>query len=323
MKPTDVKQFHDDLKAAIIAGAPVEIGEKSGARSSKLTLAKLGQLESSMQNLLSSDQSSGSETDKTNKKSSLSQLTALQRDFPKRYRAALLTFAQTHSMVPVLDGLSVRSIAQAQVSQVMRRAFIYLVVLLAVAYCGLSFFRSNLIPQIDDLRAEIALAAGNVTPERFESTLWLPVIVVLVGCGLLLLVLGMLVGGAFRVSMCLGGSHYVRCRTSNSAIRTLQLLLGTGLPVDEAVSISCDLTGADAKVRRDIQAVAKDPPNTLHLKSLARYLMISANQRLAYLTVAAPTALICSVGGGVALIYCLVLFWPVVTLLRELSGVGI
>ena len=323
MKLTDVKQFHDDLKAAVIARAPIEIGETSGSRTGKLTIAKLDHLERLVLPHLSKENSDGANPGDSIEKTALDQAFNSDPELPKRYRAALHTFDRTGSMVPVLEGFSAKGIAEAQVSRVMQRALLYLVLLLAVAFWGLSIFKSRIIPQIDDLRADISNAAGTMAPERFDANLWLSWVVPVVGCGLLLLVVWMLLGGAFKISMWLGGNYYVRCRTLTSAIRIMQRLLEAGLSVDEAISMSCDLTGADAKARRDIQAAVQDPPDAQHLKSLAGFSMISANQRLAYLTATAPTALVCWVGGGVALVYCLMLFVPLVTLLRDLSMVGI
>ena len=63
MNPTDVTQFHNDLKAAIIARAPLEIGETSGRATGRLTLKKLGDLETSVQSRFSTREGAGTDVD--------------------------------------------------------------------------------------------------------------------------------------------------------------------------------------------------------------------------------------------------------------------
>lgn len=319
METIDVKQFHNDLKAALIAGAPIEIGDDSRGFAGRLSLARIGDLQDSICRRIPNENSSKNDSESFNKPGALNQAIVSEPGLPTRYRAALQVFDQTGSMVPVLDGLTARSLAQKQVSRVLRRAFLYLVVLLAVAFWGLTLFQRKILPLVDDLRADISLAAGTVPPARFDEMLILTIIIGLIGCGLVLMVVWLLLGGASKVAMCLGGRHYVRCRVSRSAIRTLQLLLSAGLPVDDAVSVSVDLTGADAQVRRDVQVAAESPHKATQFKTLADYFKISAEQRLANMKVAAPTVLICTVGGVVTLAYCLVLFLPIITILKELT----
>ena len=318
----DISRFHNDLKAAILARAPVEIDEKPHPRSSPLTLEELDHLEGLLCPHFSNGASGTTGSDANVSACNLEQVLIAKPDLPPRYCAALRTFGLTDSMIPVLDGLSTRRIAQNQITQVVLRAFIYLILLFAIAFYGLVLFKSKIIPLVDELRVDIALAAGISPPEPFGESAWITLIVATVGIAFVSLVLWMSLGGATKIAMYLGGTHYLRCRVSNSALRTMQLLLNAGSPVEEAVAISCELNAADDVVKQGIQAVAGELYGNEQLNSIGDYLEISANQRLAYMNIAAPSALICTVGAVVSLTYCLVLFWPVITVLHDLTRLG-
>ena len=317
MNPTEAKRFHNELKAARIAGVPIEIDEEPDPFSRRLSLKQLDELKISNPN-----PSNSNSDDARSQLAALSQAIATEQGLPKRFQAALQVFDQTGSMVPVLDGLSVQCISRQQVSRVMRRAFIYLIVLSAVAVSGLLIFKSRIAPFIVELRIEIA-QSGSTKSEQFDLTQWLALIITVIGCMLVLFAIWTLFGRASRIAIWLGGDHYLRCRTSASAIRTLQLLLDRGLPVNDAVSICCDLTGADKRMRKEVESAVQNSQSAQNLYSLSDYLSILASQRLESMRVTAPTTLICSVGGIVALVYCVAIFWPIIALLKDLMKAGI
>ncbi len=302
-----IKQFHTELKAALAAGVPIEID--GGDRFGQLTFAKLDQLENSLK------QDAG-------ENETLTQTADSHPELPYQYRAALRTFDQTGSMLPVLEGLTVQNIARQQVSKILRWSFVYLFVLLLAAFLGLMLFDFRVVPAIDGMRADMLLPAAINAPERFDVTPWLPTIVTVLGCGLIVLLIWILLGGTTKTAMWLGGRRFVQCRTSTTALRIIQLLMAAGMDVEDAVKISCDLIDADPKVRRDIQVAVQDPDHATGLGTLADYLTISANHRLAYMKVATPIGLVCTVGGTIALVYCLTIFWPIISMLRDLSTAG-
>jgi hypothetical protein len=152
---------------------------------------------------------------------------------------------------------------------------------------------------------------------------WFPVIVGVFGLGWLTFLIIILSGGASKVAMWLGGNHLVRCRLSTLALRATQMLVDAGTPMEEAVMISCDLVGADARARNEIRNAVAVPGNAQNLDTLADYLTVAGNDRLAYMELTTPMALISILGGAVALVYCVAIFWPIISLLKDLSTAGI
>lgn len=308
---TDFKRFHNELKAAIVARVPIEIGGQNLVGSSGcLTMAKLDRLESVMQPLLTGDQP-------------LKQVLDTQPELPSRYRAALRVFDQTESMVPVLDGLTTRRLAQRRITRILRWTFFYLMLVLLIAFLGLRFFDSAIVPVVHDMRADMLLPAAINAPERIDPLPWMPVIVAVLGVGFVITSIWLLIGGASKAALWLGGNHYVRCRTSTTTIQTLQMLMATGMDVDEAVSISCDLSGAETTTCREIQIAAKDLKKSGQLDSLCDYFTILASQRLAYMKVGTPIALISTVGGGVVVLYAVLIFWPIISMIKDLATAGL
>ena len=317
MRPIEFKQFQGDLEAAVVAGAPLEIGDDSAGVGGKLTLAKLDQMQYVIQPHL-------------DKNESLDQILAAHPDFPKRYKSALQVFHQTGSMTTVLDGLATRKIAQRQVGRTLRWAFVYLMVLLAVAFAGLFLYSSKVVPVVNNMQADMTLpSAINVdTSNRIDVTRWSGPLVLIFGGSLVGLLLWSCVGGASRIAMWLGGTKYVRCQTSKTALRTLEMMVeneSEGAAISDAnrigewVTTCCDLVGADTTVRQEVQHAARTPSD---LGSLSDYMGMSANHKLAYLKVATPIGLVTVFGGLVALSYCFVILWPIFLMLRDLSTIG-
>ena len=144
----------------------------------------------------------------------------------------------------------------------------------------------------------------------------------MLGVGFVLVLIWLLYGGARKAALWLGGNQFVRCHVSATAIQTLQMLTSSGMEVDQAVSISCDLTGADQRTHREIQAAAQYPEKSRHWGSLADYFSILASRRLAYMRVTTPIALIASFGGAIAGLYGVLIFWPIISMLKDLATAG-
>ncbi len=317
MLPIQFKQFQGDLEAAILAGAPLEIGDAKDGISGKLSLSKLDQMQYVIQPHL-------------DKNESLEQVITAHPELPKRYQAALQVFDRTGSMSTVLDGLTTRSIAQRQVGKTLRWAFVYLMVLLTVSFTGLYLYSINVVPVVNDMQSDLTLPSKIKvdTSERFDVTRWTAPLVLVYGSVLIGLLFFGCLGGTSQIAMWLGGTKYVRCRTSTTALRTLQMMMETNT-VNETnsaanqaarwASVSCDLVGADEVVKRTTELASREPKE---LNSLADYMGLSAKHKLAYLKVATPIGLVTVFGGLVALAYCFVILWPVFLMLRDMSTIG-
>lgn len=310
MNPTSFQRFQNDLKATLLAGVPVEIGSKDSVSSNnRLTIAELSHLESLILPGITSNES-------------LTETLDSQPEIPARYRAALIVFDRTASMLAVLDGLTIRRFAQGQAKRVLRWTLIYLLILLAVAFVGMRLYTTQVLPALALMRADMLLPAAINAPDRFDLMPWLPIIVQVLGWSLLVMLVLMLAGGASKIAMWLGGNHFVRCRLSTMALRVTQMLVEAGTPIDEAVTLSCDLTGADARVRRNIRTAVEASHRAQNLDALADYLTIVGNDRLAHMKMTTPIALVSVIGGGIALLYCVTIFWPIISMLKDLSTAG-
>ncbi len=308
MKPSESQRFHDSLRAAVVAGVPLRMGPKNR----QLDLHSLDRWQEALASHSGQTGSSGP--------------VALKWGFdsnpglPVGYRAALKVFLQTQSMSTVLDGLTVRRSAESKAMRSMRWAFIYLFLLLTVAYVGLSLFNNQVIPVVDEMRADLLLPAAIHAPARFDVTPWMPWATTILGWSLVLILVGAALGGARWLLGRLGGQRYVHDCIAATTLRILQILVESGMPVDEATQVSCELTGAERLVQSELKTVAEFPDQ---FESLASYLAISAERRLEHLRFATPIGLVCTVGGGVALLYCLAIFWPILSLLKDLATAGI
>ena len=311
MNQMESTRFHDDLRAAVVAGVPLKIGERE---SKLLTLAKIDQLE----NQISPKLSTGNAIDERTRQQFFDSLT----EFPLRYRAAIQVFDRLGSMTPVLDGLTAQILAERRVAGTLRWSFSYLLLLLLLAASGLSLFLVWVVPAIESMRADLLLPAAIDAPPRLDLIQWLPGVIVAFSFCFGLLVVWLLTGGVAKVAMWLGGRHFVRCQTSKTTLRTLNALVDSGMPIDLAVSTGCDLTGADAIIRRDIQSSAPAAISPAQLQTLTNYLTISANQRLTSMSAAAPIALVATVGGVIGLIYCVSIFWPMIAMIKDMATVG-
>ena len=133
------------------------------------------------------------------------------------------------------------------------------------------------------------------------------------------MILGAALGGVRWAVLRLGGHRYVHDCVSATALRILQWLADSGMPAEEAARVSCELADADPVVETEIKASAQFPEQ---FGTLADYLAISADRTLEQLRIATPIGLVCTIGGGVALVYCLAIFWPILTMLKDLATAG-
>lgn len=286
----ELERFHSDLMAALETRVPLEIGESSIVR---LTKSKLNRFRESVVASLG----------ETPEPESLDQLNDLSSNLPKRYLAALRTFAQTESMAPVLDGLTIRVTSMRKIKRLLRRVLLYLSFVLAAALLGLLIFSSNVSPVIEAVRTDTFLQQEELA-NRFDFIQWLPTFTVALAVMLILLVIWMLLGGATRTAMWLGGRKYVRCWTSATALRIMQLLSDKGMDVKDALQVSCDLAGVDGVGRRELQSVvlhdqAEGSTNLAQsdLQSFGNYLLVLSEHRLERMRLSVPIVLIALLGG--------------------------
>jgi len=150
---------------------------------------------------------------------------------------------------------------------------------------------------------------------------------------LLLMLIWLAIGGATRTAMWFGGRQYVRCLSSATALRILQLLVDKGMGFNQAMEVSCDLAGVDSVGRREIGNViqqhqqddSQPGPATSEgdLKAMANYMLVLAEYRIGKLQFSAPVVLVAFFGGVITLAYCTAIFSPIVNLLWDLKFMGV
>ncbi len=309
MNSNSFLRFHNDLKAALVAGIPLELGSAGSGIGKRLTIDRLSQIEKVVAPSISEEDSS------VNTIKSLSKV-------PARYAAAFQVFERTDSMPIVLDGLTTRGQARFEATRTLRWTFIYLFFLLVIAFAGLWLYTWRVLPMLALMRADLLLAAAVNAPPQFDPTPWFPLLVYLLGGTCFLFLILILSGGSTTVAMWLGGNQYLRCRLSTFSLRLTQILSDGGMPKEEAVAVACELSGADAKVRRKLQDTIADSSQAQNLESLADYLTLAGSDRLAHMGTTSPIVLVSVIGGAVALFYCLAVFWPIISILKDMTTLG-
>lgn len=296
------QQFHDDLRAAVDAGVPLEIGSSRGGPD-RLTVSRLESLHTKF--IAAFDESG---------KPDVSELSVAVESLPIRFRAAFQFFSHTGIMSPVLAGLSVRPIARAQAEQAIAWMWRYLALIVVAAFAGFYLFSSTVAPLIAELRADMENKRLQVA-QPIEDFLppWFNLLPLL---GILLLVL--LVWGALgqvkRWSYWLGGKTYIQVRLQNSMVRTIPLLMSVDLPKDEAVRISRELVGLEDESEID-RILNEDSPWLAKSDQLS----CLANRVLLKLKFRTPIVMVAILGGIIGLVYCALIFYPISSLLQEIG----
>ena len=309
MDQIDLEQFHDDLKAAVIADIPLVVGQDH-----RLSVTELEKLQRQLEAVIQDPQRS---VDKANRE------WWHVETLPAWYQAALSVFARTGSMLPVLEGLSVRPLAIRDIIRALRWTFIYLLIVATTALLGMCMFEVWVVPAIEYFREDLFLPAAIEAMPRFDVLPWLPWIIGVLALGVVSGVLAMLVGSIANLTTWLGGRRYVCCAISMTVLRISQSLVEADVAVDDAVSIGCELTGADSTVRREVQSMIQGCDQPYAIGQMADCLRLTANSRLARMKIVTPVLLTAILGGGLAVIYCLIVFWPIVSLLKDLPRAGV
>ena len=284
------KQFHNDLKAAIKMGVPIKIGLPSD----------------DLEHLESNDAAASNPSATSS----------------ERYASAKSIFAGTQSMVSVLDCLSVTASARRQVSKVLRRAFLYLFFFLLVAAWGLWLFTRSIAPTITAMREDLTKLAAINVPDSYDPIPFSFLLIKIITASLIAMMIWFCIGGITRLTMWMGGSSYVRHSQIATALRTIQQLFASGMEMEEAIqNASVSITDRD-DFRAELKSIIGNEVTQERLHTLAEFHSVSARQRLSHLRVSTPMVLVSLFGGGFALLYCTTVFWPIASLIYDMTTMG-
>jgi hypothetical protein len=271
--------FHQSLRASVVAGTKLDLGLVHPQASGDLpslggvaTIAKINALESA---------------------------TTTAENLPDGYLTALRIFEQTGRIDLALDSLSLRRTVASELSRVLRPAWFYLALLLALATVGMIVFAAYSAPKVATMRADMAL-----TPRVTVSEAWISLsqlqslflVLPLLAGGLI--GLGFSVNASARLAMLVGGRQYLEDRR-----RQLKAIVEHATPDD---SSSVD-----------------NSPRQSRLQLLSENYGFRASSRLSRMRIGLPALMIAVIGGSGVLVYCLLLFGPLISLMRDMTTVAV
>ncbi|MCC9643929.1 hypothetical protein LOC71_16710 [Rhodopirellula sp. JC740] len=293
--PIDWSVFDDGLAAAVMVKIPIHLGS-GGHHGGRLTLEKLELL----------------------RKLPASQL-------PARYRVAREIFSRCGNMQIVLDGLTHNDRSEQRLSRILWGSLIYLVVLAVLGYAGLAFYLMFVAPNVNALRGDMALVPETPDTARLDPIISvLPTVLTIAPIAFVLVCLGLWVtGGVSGWARRLGGSAFIRDQATSVAMRLIAWMTRSGVPMDDAVRLSCELIGSERSTRLQIENTMRGR----HAKSvgepalmrLANHFQTSASNRINVLRVVLPLLLTAAIGGTGVLAYSLAIFHPLISLIEDLS----
>ncbi len=288
---TTQEDFFSNLSVAVSAKAPLEVGqcEQKIDRLSEKKLQSQGEL------LKSSS----------------------------RMRAALEVFQLTGSMGTVLENLCLRTSARLRIVRLFRRTFVYLVVLTLVAIVGMMLFRERMLPEMQAMHHDLLTMAGTLAAQDrpltalgdFSAAATIVFLVFLV-----LLLLWMVMGGMIGTANLLGGKEYLRFKSLSTAIQSLRLLLACGVSCEKAIVLSAELAALDDQGKAElVVGLGNEDSSPADLFAWSQFLRIASQRCWLRLQRWGTFVVVGVVGGMIALIYCLLVFSPLVALLYDLS----
>lgn len=305
MKPIDWQRFHDDLRAALRANVPMRNVDGS--------FLKTGQLDKYFSQL-------GSQEEQELEAAAIRTQLASDKSLPEWFAPASEIFARTGTAVPVLEGISAADEAANDVNRAMRWTFIYLLLLLVTALAGLVLFYCAGASSLEAFRQDLELPPSPVKGRSsFDTLTLLPRFMIGLAIVLATGLIALLAIGTKRFSMWLGGKRFVRYAMSSTILRIALTISRTGIPHSESIGLACDLVGYDTTARKDIEALVRGTKDDKTIEQMANCQRQSAHQCLIRMKVATPALLITLLGGSLAFIYCMIMFLPIVSMLKDMA----
>lgn len=290
MSSGDSKIFHENLRAALRAGAELEIGER-WTQSDALTMNRLDQYISTP---ASADPG------------------RFDGSVPPRLLAAQAVFDQLNAMDVVLTGLHQSYLERERAKKALRWITIYLWALIVTAAVCLGLFFDRVLPVVEQIRNDLRIESS-----AWNASGWLSTLVWIMAGLATIATVAMALGLVQRISFWFGGNRYVRGRLSASAIEIRRRLQEAGMNSESAVRWSCQLIGADAVIARQVGNAVGD---STQLRSIAEYHELNAARQYHHLKTTAPMSMVTLVGGTIALVVGVTVFWLIISMFGELMA---
>ncbi len=336
-----VESFHRALQAALSARVALELGqvvrpdrgspERVGSDESRsslkfptgrLTLRKLHALQAFTQASASAQPGRPADPSEV--------LTAAfgerAGDLPQKYVNGFSVYLLTGRTDLVLDAMSLDLRAQQELSRVARPSLAYLAVLVLTGALGSGVLAFMLLV-VDELRDDLLLvphplaASSVVTPWITESQLFLlPWIALPV---LLIALASLLTPVSAAVAKCLGGFGYLSSQRRAMAARVEHALVQSGIEGAQAEQTASGLVGSQPRRTRTLPAVSPSDSSSSDLQRSrlqAKHYLARSNTRLRQMRLGLPLLLVLTVGSTGVLLYSLVLFVPLTSLLYDMAA---
>ncbi len=291
---TDAENFLNDIKAAVTIGQPLE-SESAGSVvvNNRLTVQQIDKM------LVNPDQ---------------------WNDWSPRLKSAFAFAQQTGAMGTVFDGLSVRLETQRWRDKVLRRTGWYLLLLVVTMVAGLVLFFYWSNPLFESLRSDLQfMSVSQHVPQTDPAAWMLPVI----AFGVVLAPLAavwILLGGPQRTVWLFGGRSIAQWRQTSVALRAIEQTHESGMPMDESIKLSCDLVAASDSTRTKIGSALSGASDSLGIVAWADAMASAARDRMTKIELWLPLATTTIIGSALATIYCLLIYRPIISMLRELAS---
>ena len=297
MEPPSLQSFYADIEAARVANVPVELDSRS------LLQSATSLSESSIRKLAAATKQNIANVD-------------------DRHQAAIGIHKQLGSMVPVLDGLSARAIANHEFGMIVKRVLWYLSLVLLVALLGLVYFNRSIVPEYNSVRQDMELYHG-MTDFNLDAFPYLIPLMVIVGLLLVINIVLLLTGKTGFLMGWFGGRKYVRLKVAAAAARTLGLLVSQNVSLADATQSTATLYALDKVGQQQFCRSFAEATDAETYQILSQYWSLKAAKIFERARTVAPMVVLTVVGGGVAAAYGTVVYGPLIGLIQDLVQSGI
>lgn len=306
MNQTKIIQFSDDLRAAILVESPIfdktEIKLKNQLELNDATEEHLlNQWQANQQRI--DDQQPDNATEEKLSNEHGDQFLSV------RYQAAIRALDVLDETPALLDSLAVKNLAEVDIKEVTRRPMHYLCLVLVATLVSLAIFKIKILPAVDNLRADIAVANREAPPFRFEDSLQQDILLFGISIAILLFVGWLLFGGIQKLTMRLGGSRYINLRTSATVVDLVRLLIKRDLEPTVAASLSIEISGLDFNFRHELNKSLASATDDEKLASTGAYYTTAAALKFDHLATERTRVTVIGIGGFITaasiFLYCI------------------
>ena len=291
------QHFLNDLRAAVMAGVPIDDGPTFvPATENLLTVSALDDIEARIP--------AGTE-------------------LPDRLGVAEEVFVATNDMPLVLRGLSAANVASRKAIRSLRWTIAYLMIVLVVAWLGMMFFAIVVMPELQAMRTDMQFSRHPELATSPSYVPWMGYLAYILGILALIALIALCAGGIRKIVMLVGGRYFVRSRIEAIASEVSARLVGSGVDSDRANELAYRLAGRELRLSERSGADFKSHSKAIGSQRANLFHLRDGDRHLERIRASIPTLLIFLIGGGIALVYGTAVFAPIFELIRDLATSGV